>query len=98
MRSPACIGCGRVVDGCLGLAERCRYRLLLRAAHRLLVSGEDKTKSLRNRQRHRWLARQQMRELLAAADPNGLEATARETWPAWARAVDEAVSETRSAA
>lgn len=86
-----CEGCGRVVDGCLGLADGCRYRLLLAAARRLLIAGADPTKTDKCRAEHRRRARGQMRALLQAVAPNGPAAVARESWPTWARAVDAAV-------
>jgi hypothetical protein len=87
-----CIGCGRVVDGCLGILDACRYRRLLVAARRLLVSGTDPTKSLKNRQRQRCRARKQLREVLDAVDPQGAEAAARASWPRWAQEVEAAIS------
>jgi hypothetical protein len=81
-----CGGCGLNVSACRGLWEGCRFRMVLAAVHRLLVVGEDPCRSLSARQRHRMLARRRLRRILTADE------RARETWPAWAREVDQAVT------
>jgi hypothetical protein len=95
--SAKCDACGRVIDGCLGLTDGCRYRLLLAAAHRLLVAGTDPTRGDKCRAKHRRLARRQMRIILEATDTAGPAAVAREMWPTWAREIDAAVSNGRAA-
>lgn len=81
-----CEGCSKPSSACPGLADPCRYRLMLAAAHKLLVVGSDASLTSRQRQRHRNIARARLRAILDAAGRGG-----REGWPAWARAVDAAV-------
>ena len=81
--SAICRGCGRSVDGCLGIADACRYRIVLAAAHKLLVVGSDPALTNRQRQRHRNVARARLRSVLDAT--TGRAAAG---WPTWARKVD----------